>query len=331
MHSALSLNNFGVYSGAMISMLPGPVLVYEESVWDATGDWNSNKVICYRCGKRPMPLDDGGRPQSFRNHALYRTTMTPTLPPEILDLIIDHLRDEPITLESCCLVSKSWVLRTSRHLFARVEFDPGKSPIESWMKTFPDPSNSPAIYTRSLSISDLQNFTASGSSLQTWVCAFRNLEHMNINATWSMGVQGVLLPLHGLSPTLRSLSFACRAIQLPEVFDFVCSFPSLEDLELTAVARQGPDTWAIPQTSPKFTGVLHLGIGTKFAMQSAVRHLINLPHGLRFSEIFADGLWSTDLTTDLVPRCLDTLETLRIHRFSGALLSVSPVRRWLIT
>ena len=291
MLSALRLNNFGVYPGAMISMLPGPVLVYEESVWDAIGD--GNKVICYRCGKRPMPLNDGGRPQSFRNHALYRTTMPPTLPPEILDLIVDHLGGEPITLKSCCLVSNQWVPRTRRHLFARVEFDPEKSPIESWMKTFPDPSNSSAHYTHSLSVSDLQNFTANGSSLRTWTRAFRNLEHMNINATWSMGVRGVLLPLHGLSPTLRSLSFACRAIQLPEVFDFVCSFPSLEDLESTAVARQGPDVWAIPQASPKLTGVLRLGIGTKFAMQSAVRHLINLPDGLRFSGIFADGLWST--------------------------------------
>jgi hypothetical protein len=54
---------------------------------------------------------------------LTQTAMSnPDLPPEILDYIIDLLHDEPETLKRCCLVSKSWVPRTRKHLFADIGF-----------------------------------------------------------------------------------------------------------------------------------------------------------------------------------------------------------------
>ena len=46
------------------------------------------------------------------------TTMsTPSLPPEILDLIVGHLCDKT-ALKTCCIVSKSWVPRNRAYLFA---------------------------------------------------------------------------------------------------------------------------------------------------------------------------------------------------------------------
>jgi hypothetical protein len=86
------------------------------------------------------------------------TTMSSFLPPEIFYLIVDHLYDEQTTLRVCCLLSKSWIWRTRRHIFAHVEFEesgfsigPGSS-IASWKKAFPDPSNSPAYHTHGLKI-----------------------------------------------------------------------------------------------------------------------------------------------------------------------------------
>lgn len=46
-----------------------------------------------------------------------RTTMPPSLTPELLDLIVDHLHDESTTLQSSYLVSKSWIPRTRKHFF----------------------------------------------------------------------------------------------------------------------------------------------------------------------------------------------------------------------
>ena len=73
----------------------------------------------------------------------------PHLPTELLDHIVDHLHDASDVLKSCCLVSKSWDPRTRTHLFAKVTFNTGQH-LQSWKTTFPDPSTSPARYTKDL-------------------------------------------------------------------------------------------------------------------------------------------------------------------------------------
>ena len=35
------------------------------------------------------------------------TTVSPSLPPEVIDHIIDHLHDEPDLLKACCVAPKS--------------------------------------------------------------------------------------------------------------------------------------------------------------------------------------------------------------------------------
>ena len=69
----------------------------------------------------------------------------------MLDRIIDLLHDELETLKQCCLVSKSWVPRTRKNLFAEIEFR-SESDLESWKKTFPDVANSPACQALTLSV-----------------------------------------------------------------------------------------------------------------------------------------------------------------------------------
>ena len=54
--------------------------------------------------------------------------MSSFLPPEILDLVIDQLLDEPATFKVCCIASKSWIPRARNHLFARVEFNAQRHP-----------------------------------------------------------------------------------------------------------------------------------------------------------------------------------------------------------
>ena len=88
------------------------------------------------------------------------------------NLIINHLHDQQTTLKACCLVSKSWILWTRKHLFARVEFDTEESHIELWKETFPDPPSSPAYYTRTLSISGPLVITAADGDEGGWILTF---------------------------------------------------------------------------------------------------------------------------------------------------------------
>ena len=77
------------------------------------------------------------------SHVLLAETAMPSpwpyLPLETLDYIVDLLHDESPALKECCLVSKSWIPRTRRHLFAHIRFYSADN-LKSWKKTFPDPT-----------------------------------------------------------------------------------------------------------------------------------------------------------------------------------------------
>lgn len=121
--------------------------------------------------------------------------MSSSLPPEILDLIVDHLRDEPTTLKTCCVVSKSWVPRTQKHLFAHVEVHASKFHVELWKETFPDPSNSPAHHTRTLSICGIPIGTPAYVGVGDWIRSFRNVVHLRLERQ----DQASIVPFYGLS------------------------------------------------------------------------------------------------------------------------------------
>jgi len=229
--------------------------------------------------------------------------MSCPLPPEILDLVVDHLHDKPTMLKTCCVISKSWIQRTRRHLFAGVEFDNSESEIELWKKAFPDPSNSPAHHTRSLLV---HGALAADADVGNWISAFHNVEHLLL----SYMDRNSLFPFYGLSSAIRSL----RLIIVPLDVDLICSFPLLEDLALVPSPMEDEDGWKVPLTSPKLTGTLDLEM---YGRSSALtRRLLVLPGGLRFSKIIVmfPGKDAKSVT-DLVSRCSDTLEflTLDLH------------------
>jgi len=238
--------------------------------------------------------------------------MPPSPPPEILDLIVDQLHDELAALKACCVVSKSWVPRSRRHLFARVAFDAPESSVESWMETFPDPSNSPAHHTRSLSIRGLPAAVAAGTDGSSWVRAFQHVVTLNVDTREWDDSQVTFVPLHGLSPTLKSLRVTYSFIPLSEVFNLICSFSLLEDLALISLDPNGSDDGQnTSSTSPRLTGSLYLE--TSRGIRFVVRRLCNLPGGLHFSKV-AVRCFNEDAesTMDLVSRCSDTLESLKI-------------------
>ena len=241
---------------------------------------------------------------------LVHTTMS-SLPPEIHDIIVDHLHDEPTALKACCIVSKSWVPRVRTHLFAHVEFNAENWPIERWMKAFPDPSNSPAHHTRILSVHGTMIIGAANVDAGGWIGAFCNVVHFRVS---SMD-RASLVPFYGFSPVLRSLSLN----YLPFSIDLVCSFPLLEDLELFSVYRAA-DGSHTRSTSPKLTGTLKFTMyGSEF---SVIRRLLDLPGGLYFSKITLRIYnQAPELMTDLVSRCSDSLEFLTVRHFSPGAFS----------
>jgi len=130
----------------------------------------------------------------------------PHLPPEILDYMVDFLHDEPDTLKKCCLVSKSWVPRTQKHLLASVNFD-SFGDLEAWKDIFPDPANSPAYHTRSLSVGCPQFVTVADAGEGGWLRAFSRVVQLKVDTNFEghHGSEVSLVPFHNFSPVLKSL------------------------------------------------------------------------------------------------------------------------------
>ena len=235
--------------------------------------------------------------------------MLRSLPLELLDLIVDELRDESTALKTCCAVSKSWIPRTRKHLFAHIKLNTRSSHIERWKETFPDPSNSPARYTRSLYIRGIPIITPADTDASGWICAFHGVVHLHLECLSSTDCKASLVPFYRLSPTVRSL---CLTSAFSDVFDLVCSFPLLEDLALAYLQKRSNGGWITPSRSPKLTG--SLDVRTFDRICSTMHQLLDLLGGLHFTKIAVscpDG--DFEPARNLVLRRSVTLESLTIR------------------
>ena len=247
-----------------------------------------------------------------------QTAMCHPLPPEILDLIVDQLHDEPTALRACCLVSKSWVPRSRAHLFAHIELS--HTSFERWMKAFPDPLNSPARCTRTLSVHEHQLVAVAGPDVAHRICALPLHNVVRLSIFSESGGSGSgwmsLVPFYGLSPTIRSLRLVLfHSAGSSEIFGLVCSFPLLEDFDLRDFGCWSwIDRWTPPSTSPRLTGTLAL-YSMAGGIDLIIRRLLALPNGLNFTKIVlrcVRGASDLKSIADLVSGCSGTLETLEV-------------------
>ena len=243
----------------------------------------------------------------------------PHLPAETLDHIVGYLHDTEDALRSCCLVSKSWLPRTRKHLFVNIEL-PTEESLELWQETFPDPSTSPARYTKILFVGCLYVVTAADADAHGWIRVFSSVEHLEVGTRIQdfSGSATPLAPFYGFSPTVKSLRIVFPFLPSPQVFDLILSFPLLEDLTVIVTynvpidSGDGSDwlpTTAQPSIPPMFTGSLELQGG---GMKHLTRRLLSLPDGIHFRELTLRWLREEDLslTTALVQNCSRTLESL---------------------
>ena len=246
----------------------------------------------------------------------------PHLPPEILDHVVDNLHDEPEALQNCCLVAKSWIPRTRKHLFANITFSLPKD-IESWKETFPDPSNSPAYHTHALSVKCPQVFMAADAEEGGWIHTFSRVVNLEVDSSklYPNDSEVSLAPFQGLSSTLKHLSVIFTRLPYRQIFGLIRFLPLLEDLVLTVYGIANNDDLYVPRTptaipspsSPAFTGTLALiMLG---GMEPAARGLLDLQNGLHFRNITLtcfredDIRWINALTVE----CSDTLESLGVN------------------
>jgi len=215
-----------------------------------------------------------------------KTIIVPRIPLEIMDEILDHLAADSDLgpLQSCALVSKSWVPSCRRHLFHTVLFTLGS--ILRWHKTFPVPEASPAHYIRDLRV-------WAGGSDGSPSLFFKY-------APWITNVERVTLLGDGrwiptfwrLPQSVTSLTMKTDASNLIQVRDIMAQLRNLDDLSLSGsvvtVDREGSTVVGIgTDLRGKFGGQLQLLNG--YADEDAINVLLEIPTGLRFAEVEIRG------------------------------------------
>ena len=248
---------------------------------------------------------------------------TPRLPAELLDHVVDDLRSTNDALKNCCLVSKSWIPRTRQHLFYSVDLST-VAILQSWKQTFPNPSTSPAYYTKLLVIRCPQVVTVVDAEDGGWLSAFSRVECLVIVIPIVGELKISLAPFYGLSPVTKSLRVVLAAFQSrpspSRVFDFICSFPLLEDLSVDACERfanpDGSDGQQTPvqiPNPPKFSGLLELSLAG--GLNPFIGRFLSLPSDLHFRILTLTCANEGDisLVKAMVDKCCHTLEYLRIY------------------
>ena len=242
--------------------------------------------------------------------------------PEIFDCIVDILHDKPETLKECCLVSKSWVPRTRKHLFADIKIRIIDD-LKSWNETFPDPSTSPARHVKTLSVGCPHVVVAACVDPGSWTAGFSSVVHLEVTCSKGLSFADAtvsLTPFRGFSPAIKSLRVDFTFLPSSRIFDLILSFPLLKVLALIAYEASadnsdGHDELSAtthPLNPPTFTGSLDLSI--KQGIKPIAHQLLSLPGGIYFRKLTFTWFHEEDppSTMALINKCSPTLESLSI-------------------
>ena len=242
---------------------------------------------------RPTPRMDSktsgpSRPDSVE----IKTTTIPRVPQEIADEILDHLSADPdssLSLQSCSLVSKSWVPSCRRHLFHTIVLAP--MDMARWLEVFPAPKESPARHVRDLRFS-IQEDPSVPEKFFEYTQWFSNAERMTF---WADGLDQPLRISSSwqLPQSVTSLTIGPEAMntELMQIRNIMAQLPNLNDLSLS-----GSLGWGRAEVlhgigtglRGRFGGQLRLLGG--LAREDTLEMLLEIPTGLHFTEVRIESM-----------------------------------------
>ena len=245
----------------------------------------------------PWALDMGSETSKvgLPTGAEAKAVVIPRIPQEIVDEILDRLATDFDfrSLQSCALVSKSWIPSCRRHLFHTVLFT--SKDRARWLETFPVPEESPAHFVRDLHFSGVHD--SAPERLVEHAPWFTNVERVTLSGLGA--VQRPWLRLFRRLPrSVTSLSISAESTTLPRIRDVILQLPNLDDLSLSGSIVVA-DWRVIPGMGTilrgRFGGQLRLLKG--LADDDIVNMLLEIPTGLYFSEVQICGTYERLLPT----------------------------------
>ena len=238
-------------------------------------------------------------------------------PPELIDAVIDQLREDVDALKACALTSSSWLPTSRYHLFNEV-FLEDEASILRWTQTFSTPSDIPS-YVENLHVGcvsllddnsnlplDFSTFTRLSGLIIGGSEVTPRYRHLSENPFRRI----ILLP----STSLRTFSLSFPVLPVSDVFSVVRHFPRLDNLSLRCFAVL-PSTDTVDNktdASPSFRGALTLVSHLNY--KPLVTNLLAFPGGIHFAHLNIAVLRDDELPNlrELVDRCSHTITSLHI-------------------
>ncbi|KAF7357825.1 RING-type domain-containing protein [Mycena venus] len=183
----------------------------------------------------------------------------PSTPPEMLDLIIKHYSDDPKTLFSCSLVSKSWLQSTRYQLFGDIVLHLGGSHEARFLALLGHP-----LCTFSTSVRKIWVLPTQGTDLSKQVNDnIAQLGQLTSVRTLRIHRQKIIPPqtLAALATAFKYITTLVMMLRFPVLSDaiqFMCSFPVLEEVHFEPVRTQSGDFPSADITMPPQLRSLHL-------------------------------------------------------------------------
>ena len=240
----------------------------------------------------------------------------PRIPQEIIDEILDHLIvhcdlrfDAPLSkfIRSCSLISTSWVTPCRRYLFRTIVFD--VKGMYRWLEAFPVPDRSPAHHLRDLSISSAGELIFPDEFLGR-IQWFTNVKQMTMLGQAISNRHFDTPSFVGVPQSVTSLTIESPVIDTENTRNIMALLPNLDDLSLSGTVSVRPGTQL-----QGFGKVLRARFGGRLrlhkiegAEKDFVNMLLEVPTGLRFTEVHVDSLRERLLSTvRLAEACRSTL------------------------
>ena len=184
-----------------------------------------------------------------------------TLPPELIDIIIDHLHSDRRALVSCSLVCKTWRLSARHHLFARLALNLENANNPAFLR-----SGSDIIpFAHHIHLDYLLTLSGPGRRVPQLV-GFNGITSLGLTIWQLIDLPAQVALLTQFPSVVRLELHHIEFITFKELANFICSFRCLEILEILVMnqvewERERPPTMIVTFTGTPHFHALHLDGG----------------------------------------------------------------------
>ncbi|KAJ7162070.1 hypothetical protein C8R46DRAFT_343006 [Mycena filopes] len=181
-----------------------------------------------------------------------------TVPPEILNLIVENYAGDIDTLFSCSLVAKSWLQSTRYHLFGDITLHLGGAYEAAFLTLLRHPlctfsSSVRKIWILPAQERDLSNHVNDNIAQLRRLTSVRTLRIHRRKIIPAQTLAALSTTFKDVTTLVMMVRFAC----LSDAIRFMCSFPLLEEVQFEAVRTPGDVPPAGMQMPPRLH-TLHL-------------------------------------------------------------------------